>query len=43
MSVPGGVVRAMRSPLRIDGKRPAIRRGPRSLGEDSPELLGPSA
>ena len=41
MDVPGGRVRAMRSPLRIDGVRPAIRRGPRAFGQDSEELLGP--
>jgi crotonobetainyl-CoA:carnitine CoA-transferase CaiB-like acyl-CoA transferase len=43
MDVPGGRVRSMRSPLRIDGKRPVIRRGPRERGQDSAELLGPSA
>lgn len=40
MSSPHGPVRAMRSPLRIDGVRPALRSGPRRLGEDTAELLG---
>lgn len=40
MTTPHGDVRAMRSPLRIDGVRPALRSGPRRLGEDTAELLG---
>ncbi|NNN07843.1 MAG: CoA transferase [Acidimicrobiaceae bacterium] len=40
MSTPHGVVRAMRTPLRIDGERPALRSGPRRMGEDTVELLG---
>lgn len=39
MSTPAGPTRAMRTPLVIDGTRPAIRRGPRGLGEDSDELF----
>jgi crotonobetainyl-CoA:carnitine CoA-transferase CaiB-like acyl-CoA transferase len=39
MEVPSGSTRAMRSPLRIDGQRPEIRRGPRRLGEDSGEVF----
>lgn len=34
-----GLLRSMRSPLLVDGERPAIRRGPRQLGEDNAELL----
>jgi crotonobetainyl-CoA:carnitine CoA-transferase CaiB-like acyl-CoA transferase len=30
----------MRTPLRIDGVRPDIRRGPRRQGEDTAEVLG---
>lgn len=41
MSTPAGETRAMRSPLRVDGVRPDIRRGPRGLGEDTDELFGP--
>lgn len=40
MTTPGGETRAMRTPLRINGRRPAIRRGPRARGEDTIELLG---
>jgi crotonobetainyl-CoA:carnitine CoA-transferase CaiB-like acyl-CoA transferase len=40
MTTPHGNVRAMRSPLRIDGVRPGLRSGPRRLGEDTAELLG---
>jgi crotonobetainyl-CoA:carnitine CoA-transferase CaiB-like acyl-CoA transferase len=40
MGSPSGETRVMRSPLRIDGVRPPIRRGPRALGEDSEELFG---
>ncbi len=36
---PAGPLRTMRSPLRIDGARPKLRRGPRRLGEDTDELL----
>ena len=41
MDAPAGVTRAMRTPLLIDGRRPVIRRGPRLLGQDTTELLGP--
>ncbi len=40
MSTPGGVTRAMRTPLVIDGQRPGIRSGPRGLGQDTEELFG---
>jgi formyl-CoA transferase len=40
MSTLAGETRAMRSPLRIDGVRPGIRRGPRAFGEDTDELFG---
>jgi crotonobetainyl-CoA:carnitine CoA-transferase CaiB-like acyl-CoA transferase len=30
----------MRTPLRIDGRRPTIRRGPRALGQDTNEIFG---
>jgi crotonobetainyl-CoA:carnitine CoA-transferase CaiB-like acyl-CoA transferase len=40
MSTPAGDTRAMRTPLRIDGTRPDIRRGPRRQGEDTGEVLG---
>jgi len=40
MTTPHGETRAMRSPLRIDGRRPAIRSGPRSLGQDSEAIFG---
>ena len=39
MSTPAGETRAMRTPLRIDGERPAIRSGPRALGQDTNELF----
>ncbi len=39
MDSPGGEVATMRSPLRIDGVRPTIRRGPRGLGEDTDEVF----
>ena len=39
MSTPGGETRAMRTPLRIDGVRPGIRRGPRRQGEDTREIF----
>jgi crotonobetainyl-CoA:carnitine CoA-transferase CaiB-like acyl-CoA transferase len=39
ITTPHGNVRAMRSPLRIDGVRPALRSGPRRLGEDTADLL----
>jgi glutaryl-CoA transferase len=38
MDAPGGVTRAMRTPLLVDGARPAIRSGPRRLGQDSAGL-----
>ena len=38
MDAPGGVTRAMRTPLLVDGARPPIRSGPRRLGEDSAGL-----
>jgi crotonobetainyl-CoA:carnitine CoA-transferase CaiB-like acyl-CoA transferase len=40
METPGGDVSTMRSPLVIDGRRPAVRRGPRRLGEDTKEIFG---
>jgi crotonobetainyl-CoA:carnitine CoA-transferase CaiB-like acyl-CoA transferase len=40
MDTPGGEVATMRTPLLIDGVRPAIRRGPRRLAEDSEEVFG---
>jgi crotonobetainyl-CoA:carnitine CoA-transferase CaiB-like acyl-CoA transferase len=43
MSTPSGETRAMRTPLRIDGRRPAIRRGPRALGQDTEEIFGNEA
>ncbi len=42
MSTSHGETRAMRTPLLIDGVRPAIRRGPRGLGEDTASLFGPA-
>jgi crotonobetainyl-CoA:carnitine CoA-transferase CaiB-like acyl-CoA transferase len=39
MSTPSGETTAMRTPLLIDGVRPAIRRGPRRLGEDTREIF----
>ncbi len=39
MSSPAGETLAMRSPLRIDGVRPSIRRGPRALGEDTSQMF----
>jgi crotonobetainyl-CoA:carnitine CoA-transferase CaiB-like acyl-CoA transferase len=36
---PAGTLRMMRSPLRVDGVRPALRSGPRRLGQDTEELL----
>jgi crotonobetainyl-CoA:carnitine CoA-transferase CaiB-like acyl-CoA transferase len=39
METPGGETRAMRTPLRIDTVRPPIRRGPRTMGADTEELL----
>lgn len=35
MSTPAGDMRAMRTPLIVDGSRPQVRSGPRSLGEDT--------
>jgi crotonobetainyl-CoA:carnitine CoA-transferase CaiB-like acyl-CoA transferase len=40
MTTPGGHTRAMRTPLRVNGVRPPLRRGPRAQGEDTIELLG---
>ena len=40
METPGGATLAMRTPLRVDGVRPVLRRGPRRLGEDTDELFG---
>jgi crotonobetainyl-CoA:carnitine CoA-transferase CaiB-like acyl-CoA transferase len=37
---PAGRLRIMRSPLRIDGRRPPLRRGPRRLGEDQADVFG---
>lgn len=39
MDSPHGPVRTMRSPIRIEGVRPGVRSGPRTLGQDSAELL----
>ena len=39
MSSPAGELKAMRTPLLLDGVRPPIRRGPRRLGEDTDELF----
>lgn len=39
MDAPGGTTRVVASPLLLDGRRPAVRRGPRALGEDSDELF----
>ena len=39
MASPSGEVTTMRSPLRINGVRPSIRRGPRRLGEDTAEVF----
>ena len=39
MDTPGGATTAMRTPLVIDGVRPAIRRGPRRLGEDNADVF----
>jgi len=39
---PGGELRMMASPLRIDGVRPPVRSGPRAFGQDSSDLLGPA-
>jgi crotonobetainyl-CoA:carnitine CoA-transferase CaiB-like acyl-CoA transferase len=40
MSTPAGDTTAMRTPLLVDGVRPAIRRGPRRMGEDTEEIFG---
>ena len=40
METPAGETVAMRTPLIIDGRRPAIRRGPRRMGQDTGQLLG---
>jgi len=40
MSTPSGETRAMRTPLRIDGQRPLIRKGPRARGQDTDEIFG---
>ncbi len=40
MSSPGGPLATMRTPLLIDGVRPAIRRGPRRQGEDTDSIFG---
>lgn len=39
MGTPHGETSAMRTPLLIDGVRPAIRSGPRKLGEDTREIF----
>ena len=39
---PAGPLRTMRSPLRVDGVRPPLRRGPRRLGEDTDEVFAES-
>jgi crotonobetainyl-CoA:carnitine CoA-transferase CaiB-like acyl-CoA transferase len=41
MKTPGGETLTMCTPLVIDGTRPPIRRGPRRLGEDTDDVLGP--
>ena len=43
MSTPSGETRAMRTPLRIDGQRPLIRKGPRAKGQDTKEIFGNDA
>jgi crotonobetainyl-CoA:carnitine CoA-transferase CaiB-like acyl-CoA transferase len=40
MSSSAGALATMRTPLVIDGVRPQVRRGPRSLGEDNDEIFG---
>jgi crotonobetainyl-CoA:carnitine CoA-transferase CaiB-like acyl-CoA transferase len=40
MTTPSGDTLAMRTPLRVDGRRPVIRRGPRTLGQDTDEVFG---
>ncbi len=40
MGSPGGVTRVMATPMRVDGQRPPVRRGPRALGEDTAEVFG---
>ncbi len=40
MDTPHGPLRTMGSPLRIEGVRPRVRSGPRTLGQDTAELLG---
>jgi crotonobetainyl-CoA:carnitine CoA-transferase CaiB-like acyl-CoA transferase len=40
MGTPHGETSAMRTPLLIDGVRPAIRSGPREFGEDTREIFG---
>jgi glutaryl-CoA transferase len=40
MDAPGGVTAVVASPLRFDGRRPRVRRGPRALGQDTEEILG---
>jgi crotonobetainyl-CoA:carnitine CoA-transferase CaiB-like acyl-CoA transferase len=37
-TAPGGELRTLGTPLRIDGRRPTVRSGPRAFGEDQ-ELL----
>ena len=39
MTTGSGETRAMRTPFRVDGQRPTIRRGPRRLGEDTDAVL----
>jgi len=39
MSASAGETKSMRTPLRIDGRRPTIRRGPRALGQDTNEIF----
>jgi crotonobetainyl-CoA:carnitine CoA-transferase CaiB-like acyl-CoA transferase len=43
MSAPAGETKSMRTPLRIDGRRPIIRCGPRALGQDTNEIFGRDA
>lgn len=38
-TAPGGLLKMMATPLRLDGKRPPIRRGPRRQGEDTDDVM----
>lgn len=41
MSTRFGSTKVMATPLRLNGRRPGVRRGPRAQGEDDLEILGP--